>query len=134
MEIVKLSVNTPGVFEKVERYKAFFVDELPNYFEMKDYGEGVKKITYIEFLLPDDLKDDASMKHSIYDEEKKSISCTIEPQYQQAVRININKFGLFIAEYYLRESAQLTQLRIRKFDVTRYVEDLEKFFRIKNLM
>ena len=113
MEVVKLSTNTPQVFEKVARYKRVFVDELSRYFEIKDYGRGVKKITYMEFLLPANLKGDATRKEMVYDEEKKAITCIVLPEYKNVVKININKFGLYIAEYYLSISAQFVELRIK---------------------
>jgi hypothetical protein len=133
MMVVKHSVNSPRLYEKIERYDPILIEGLTKYFQMKNYGEGVKEISYVEILVPDELGEDDSPK-IVFSQEKKIISCIIQPEYKRVVRININKYGLLIAECYLRISAQFSELKVKDFDVVRYVEDLKDFFKQNNLL
>ena len=133
MIVKKTSINTPSIFDKIERYNMILVDDLSKFFQTKDYGEGVKEINYVEVLVPGEIGDESPPK-IVYDQQKKTISCVIQPEYKKAVRVNIKRYGLFIAECYIDMSTQFSELNIKGFNSEKYTEDLKYFFKLNKLL
>ena len=100
------------------------------YFSERSYGERVKEIFYREFCLKEGYKD----KLLYYGSRRKIVDCAIVLDYEAVLKMGIEEYGKYLAKLYIERSNQFTELKVKDFDVGKYVEDLESFFKLNKLL
>lgn len=134
MKVSRLSVNSPRVFEKYESLDLVFGERFPLYFKEKNYGQAVEEIQYLEILVPDEMPEDPTLKKIVYEKEKKTITCVIQPLYKKVVKISLKKYGNFIANCYLDATETFSLLNVSDFDLQKFKKDLLQFFTAEALI
>jgi len=140
MKVWKTSVHTrpfgplekgvDSIREKKVFYGTLFVKELPSFFEGKYYGKSVVQIFYREFCLKEEYNDTVLY----YGPRKKIIDCAIVEEYSSVLKMNNEEYGKYLAKLYVEGSQQFSELKIKDFDIKRYLEDLVGFFQINLLI
>jgi len=141
MKVWKTSVHTKAgdIFSPPEQdptrlkkvfYGKIFVGNLMSYFEERSYGDGVREIFYREFSLKE--RYEGQLLH--YGPRRKIIDCAIVEDYAKVLTMSTEEYGKYMAELYVDRSLQFSELKIKGFDVVRYVGDLEEFFKLNKLL
>ncbi|MBK7292190.1 MAG: hypothetical protein IPI78_19315 [Chitinophagaceae bacterium] len=118
------------LMEKVIFWAPFFLTAMGKYFSERSYGERVKEIFYREFCLKEGYKD----KLLYYGSRRKIVDCAIVLDYEAVLKMGIEEYGKYLAKLYIERSNQFTELKVKDFDVGKYVEDLESFFKLNKLL
>ncbi|MEQ1676220.1 MAG: hypothetical protein ABL876_05955 [Chitinophagaceae bacterium] len=115
--------------EKVIIWAPVYSTALGKYFSERSYGEKVNEVLYREFCLKSGYND----KLLYYGPRKKIVDCAIVLNYQSVLEMSNEEYGKYLAKLYIERSNQFTELKIKDFDVGKYVEDLTEFFKLNML-
>ena len=99
------------------------------YFSNRSYGEKVQEILYREICLRDGYND----KFLYYGPRKKIVDCAIVLDYETVLKMGNDEYGKYLATLYVERSSQFLELKVKDFDVEKYVQDLKRFFRTNKL-
>ena len=124
-----LEQGIDSIREKKVFYGSIFRNDLTFFFSERDYGKSVNEIFYREFCLNREY-DDAVLH---YGPRRKIIDCAIVEEYSSVLVMNNEEYGKYLAKLYIERSQQFSELRVKDFDLQRYLEDLTVFFRINLL-
>lgn len=116
--------------EKVIMWAPVYSTAIGKYFAERSYGEKVNEILYREFCLKDGYND----KLMFYGPKKKIIDCAIVLNYSSVLEMNNEEYGKYLATLYLERTRLFRDLKIKHFDVDKYLEDLETFFKHNKLL
>lgn len=116
--------------EKVIIWAPVYSTAMGKYFSELSYGEKVKEILYSEFCLKESYND----KLLYYGPKKKIVDCAIVLDYEEVLKMSIDEYGKYLAKLYIERSTQFKELKVKDFDVGKYVEDLEDFFKLNKLL
>lgn len=127
-------IFSPPELDPIRQKKVFygkiFVGELMSYFEERSYGENIQEIFYREFC----MKKAYEGKLIHYGPRRKIIDCAIVEDYEKVLLMSTEEYGKYVAQLYVERSLQFSELKIKEFNVGRYVDDLEGFFKINMLL
>jgi hypothetical protein len=116
--------------EKIITYAPIFLTQMGKYFSERSYGHQVKEVLYREFC----LKDGYEGKVLYYGLKKKIVDCAIVQDYQSVLAMSNKEYGKYLAKLYIDRSNQFTELKIKDFDIGKYVGDLKDFFKQNMLL
>lgn len=111
--------------EKVISWAPVFSIGIGKYFAERNYGEKVQEILYREFCLKEGYND----KLLYYGARRKIVDCAIVLDYQKVLKMSNDEYGKYLAKLYIERSKQFTELKIKDFNVGKYTQDLEDFFK-----
>ena len=121
-------INT--IREKKVFYGVIFVTHMTDFFKDRDYGKGVNEIFYREYCLRDGYND----KVLHYGPRRKIIDCAIVEDYLSVLSMNTEDYGKYLARLYIERSQQFSELLIKNFNLSQYLNDLATFFRNHSLI
>lgn len=124
------SKETDPTMEKKILWAPVFLTQMGKYFSERSYGEKVKEILYREFCLKEGYND----KLLYYGSRRKIVDCAIVLDYQLVLKMSNEEYGKYLASLYIERSNQFTELKVKDFDVEKYVEDLKEFFKLNMLL
>jgi hypothetical protein len=116
--------------EKIIFWAPVFLTAMGKYFSDLSYGDKVKEVLYREFCLKEGYDD----KLLYYGPRRKIVDCAIVLDYKQVLKMSNDEYGKYLAKLYLERSKQFTELKVKDFNVGKYVEDLEEFFKLNKLL
>jgi hypothetical protein len=103
------------------------VTELTKFFSGRFYGEAVNEILYVEVCVEPRYNKNFNELLK-YSSRTKKIQLSVELDYNVALKLDNHSFLLYLADGYLRRSRDIEQLKVKKFNLTKYILDLESFF------
>lgn len=118
------------IMEKKIFWAPIFLTAMGKYFSERSYGEKVKEVLYREFCLKEGYND----KLLYYGPRRKIVDCAIVLDYEAVLKMSNDEYGKYLAKLYIERSNQFTELKVKDFDVGKYVDDLEEFFKLNKLL
>jgi len=116
--------------EMVITWAPIYSTALGKYYSERSYGEKVNEVLYREFCLKEGYND----KLLYYGPGRKIIDCAIVLDYDAVLKMGNDEYGKYLAKLYIDRSNQFEELKIKNFDVEKYVEDLTAFFNLNKLV